>query len=86
MAHKKHSHRMQAWRRKYPMRAKLIPYNKDVSDDQRREDRIAFAKGHEHACVRCRNPYTCSNACERIGEGLQASICDPCFDREATRV
>lgn len=53
--------------------------------EKRQAERKAFVKGHVHKCLRCREPYKCTNACEMVGEGLKVSICDACFEREAMK-
>lgn len=54
--------------------------------EKRKAQREAFVKGHQHRCLRCREPYTCTNACEMLGEGLRVSICDQCFEKEAMKI
>lgn len=72
--------RVELWRAKNPIGRKLADVVRDKTDDQRRANRAEFLKHHQHVCLRCRNGYACANACDPIGEGLDNSICEPCFE------
>lgn len=44
------------------------------------QSRRPLAGPHQHRCIRCPKKYTCENACDPIGEGLDASVCPACFE------
>lgn len=79
--------RMSEWRRRNPEQATAAARRWETRRGKRCRSRgrqgshtpPTFFGTHEHSCVRCKGPYTCSNACDPVSEGLKNSICNPCL-------
>jgi len=71
--------RVRRWRRLNPG-AEKIRQNQLDDHSASYYARAEFKAGHTHRCLECRQPYTCSNACDPLANDLKNSVCDKCFE------